>query len=57
VHGHFVIVGMNTGFHGAPVCRVRSARLPGLGITAASLGRETIFHYTGGGESFKTGIL
>jgi hypothetical protein len=29
VYGYFVIVGMNTGFHGAPVCRVRSARLPG----------------------------
>jgi hypothetical protein len=24
-----VIVGMNTGFHDAPFCRVRSARLPG----------------------------
>ena len=31
VYGYFVIVGMNTGFHGAPVFRVRSARLPGLG--------------------------
>src|SRR5271170_6056399 len=56
VHGYFVIVGMNTGFHGAPVCRVRSARLPGWGTTAASLGRETIVHYTRSGESFKTGI-
>jgi hypothetical protein len=29
VHGYGMIVGMNTGFHGAPVCRVRSARLSG----------------------------
>src|SRR5271154_65845 len=56
VHGYFVIVGMNTGFHGAPVCRVRSARLPGWGTTAASLGRETILDYTRSAESFKTGI-
>jgi hypothetical protein len=27
VHGYGVIVGMNTGFHDAPFCRVRSARL------------------------------
>jgi hypothetical protein len=39
VHGYSVIIGMNTGFHGAPVYRVRSAR-PVLRITAASLGRE-----------------
>ena len=26
VHSYGVIVGMNTGFHEAPVCRVRSAR-------------------------------
>jgi hypothetical protein len=29
VHGDGVIVGVNTGFHEAPFCRVRSARLPG----------------------------
>jgi hypothetical protein len=28
VHRDGVIVGMNTGFHEAPFCRVRSARLP-----------------------------
>jgi hypothetical protein len=27
VHGDGVIVGMNTGFHNAPFCRGRSARL------------------------------
>jgi hypothetical protein len=27
VDGYGVIVGMNTGFHESPVCRVRSARL------------------------------
>jgi NAD(P)H-hydrate repair Nnr-like enzyme with NAD(P)H-hydrate dehydratase domain len=31
VYGYLMIVGVNTGFHGAPVFRVRSARLPGLG--------------------------
>ena len=56
MYGYLVIVGVNTGFHGAPVCRVRSARLPGWGTTAASLGRETIFDYTRRAESFKTGI-
>src|SRR6266436_8989747 len=29
MHRYGVIVGMNTGFHGAPFCRVRSARLSG----------------------------
>jgi uncharacterized protein YdiU (UPF0061 family) len=29
MHRYGVIVGMNTGFHDAPFCRVRSARLPG----------------------------
>jgi hypothetical protein len=29
VHRDGVIVGVNTGFHEAPFCRVRSARLPG----------------------------
>jgi hypothetical protein len=29
VHRYGVIVGVNTGFHGAPFCRVRSARLSG----------------------------
>src|ERR1700731_161076 len=29
MHRYSVIVGMNTGFHGAPFCRVRSARLSG----------------------------
>jgi hypothetical protein len=28
VHRDGVIIGMNTGFHEAPFCRVRSARLP-----------------------------
>jgi hypothetical protein len=56
MHSYLVIVGVNTGFHGAPVCRVRSARLPGWGTTAASLGRETIFDCTRSAESFKTGI-
>jgi hypothetical protein len=28
MHGYGVIVGMNTGFHEAPFCRVRSARRP-----------------------------
>lgn len=27
VHGYGVVVGVNTGFHGTPFCRVRSARL------------------------------
>src|SRR5579863_7192778 len=41
VHRDGVIVGVNTGFHEAPVCRVRSARLlrQGRRATAASLGR------------------
>jgi len=48
VHGNSVIVGVNTGFHVAPVCRVRSARPPRQGqrTTAASLGREAIVDYT-----------
>jgi hypothetical protein len=29
VHRYGVIVGVNTGFHEAPFCRVRSARLSG----------------------------
>ena len=48
VNGDGVIVGMNTGFHEAPFCRVRSARPPqqGRGTTAASLGREAILDHT-----------
>jgi hypothetical protein len=46
VYGYLMIVGVNTGFHEAPVFRVRSARLPGWNTTAASLGRETIVDYT-----------
>jgi len=41
VHGHGMIVGMNTGLHEATFRRVRSARRSGkAGYTAASLGRE-----------------
>ena len=42
VHRDGMIVGVNTGFHGAPFVRVRSARLAGKAgeIHAASLGRE-----------------
>ena len=29
MHRYGVIIGVNTGFHEAPFCRVRSARLPG----------------------------
>ena len=48
MHRNGMIVGMNTGFHGTPFCRGRSARLSqqGRDVTAASLGRETIIHYT-----------
>jgi hypothetical protein len=48
VHRNGVIVGVNTGFHGTPFCRGRSARLSqqGWGVTAASLGREAIIHHT-----------
>ena len=55
VHGDGVIVGVDTGFHDAPFCRVRSARHldkdligsdRGRGITAASLGREPILNHT-----------
>src|SRR5215813_5647037 len=41
VNGYGMIVGMNTGLHESPVCRVRSARLICAEQTpAASLGRE-----------------
>lgn len=48
MHGHGVIVRVNTGFHEAPFCRGRSARLPryNQGATAASLGHETISYDT-----------
>ncbi len=55
MYGYLMIVGMNTGFHDAPFCRVRSARVTGLkpvfakagpATTAASLGREAIFNDT-----------
>src|SRR5882762_1857202 len=48
MYGYLVIVGMNTGFHDAPFCRVRSARRTGSSpvTTAASLGREAIFDDT-----------
>src|SRR5258708_33933935 len=48
MHRHRVIVGVNTGFHEAPFCRVRSARRArqGRATTAASLGREAIFNDT-----------
>jgi len=46
VHGYSVIVGMNTGFHDSPFCRVRSARHPdGQETTAASLGHDAIYDY------------
>ena len=45
VYRNSVIVGMNTGFHEAPIHRVRSARRV-LSNTAASLGREVINNYT-----------
>ena len=42
VYGYGMIVGVNTGFHDSPFCRVRSARHPGgQRTTAASLGHET----------------
>ena len=48
VHGHRMIVGMNTGFHGAPIFAAGLHGCPGeLGLTAASLGRETILYFTG----------
>lgn len=57
VHRYGMIVGMNTGFHEAPFCRVRSARLAKFRVrklhprrrvaTAASLGREANKNYTG----------
>src|ERR1700730_1797685 len=56
MHGHLMVVGVNTGFHGAPVCRVRSARLPGWDTTAASLGRETILDYTQKVRHLQTGV-
>ena len=42
VYRYGVIVGVNTGFHEAPFCRVRSAQLvrQGRAKSAASLGRE-----------------
>ncbi len=48
VHRNGMIVGVNTGFHEAPFCRGRSARLSHQGwrATAASLGREAIIHDT-----------
>src|SRR5258706_15973383 len=48
MHSHLMIVGVNTGFHEAPFCRVRSARQDGQGPTtkAASLGREAILNDT-----------
>lgn len=48
VHRDGVIVGVDTGFHETPFCRVRSARPPqqGWGTTAASLGREAIYYHT-----------
>src|SRR5713101_2903679 len=48
MHRHRMIVGVNTGFHEAPFCRVRSARRArqGRATTAASLGREAIFNDT-----------
>jgi hypothetical protein len=53
VHGNGVIVGVDTGFHGTPFCRVRSARPPArAGATAASLGRERNHDYTPGREKF-----
>ena len=46
VYGYRMIVGVNTGFHDSPFCRVRSARPPvGRGTTAASLGHETNYKY------------
>jgi len=46
VYRNGVIVGMNTGFHESPFCRVRSARHPEeLGTTAASLGHEANPNY------------
>jgi len=51
MHGDGVIVGVNTGFHEAPVCRGRSAQpLAGARTTGASLGHETIVDYTRGWE-------
>ena len=48
VYRYGVIVGVNTGFHGTPFCRGRSARLSqrGRDVTAASLGREAIIDHT-----------
>ena len=43
MHGYGMIIGVNTGFHVSPVCRVRSARLAcGSRPTAASLGLEEL---------------
>src|SRR5215467_13575352 len=48
MHGHGVIVRVNTGFHGGTFRRVRSAQPSRVkqDPTAASLGRETIFNHT-----------
>jgi hypothetical protein len=53
MYGYSVIVGVDTGFHVSPICRVRSARLVQL-TTAASLGHEAIADYTGKGWKRKT---
>ena len=56
VHGNGMIVGVNTGFHGSPICCGRSARQGTDGrSTAASLGHKTITDYTGRDEKFKIG--
>ena len=52
MYGYSVIVGVDTGFHVSPICRVRSAQLKLT--TAASLGHEAIADYTGKGRKRKT---
>ena len=51
MHGYSVIVGVNAGFHEAPIHRVRSARRG----AAASLGREVSFDYTRAVKRLRTG--
>ena len=64
MHRDGVIVGVNTGFHETPFCRVRSARLSDQGpvgsdrgqeTTAASLGREAILNHTRRVKIFQMG--
>jgi hypothetical protein len=57
MHGDGVVVGMNTGFHENsilvwPVCTALAA----YGVSAASLGHDTIADYTGKPERRKTRV-